>query len=98
MAYPNLLSEGRIHNMRTKNRIITGPMERAMANRDGTLNQRYIDYLVERARGGAGLINVESTYVDPRGQGNPFQVGCHSDTVIPALIRLVDALHGEGAK
>jgi 2,4-dienoyl-CoA reductase-like NADH-dependent reductase (Old Yellow Enzyme family)/thioredoxin reductase len=98
MRYPNLLSEGRIHTMRTKNRIITGPMERAMANRDGTLNQRYIDYLVERARGGAGLVNVESTYVDSRGQGNPFQVGCHTDKVIPALTQLVEALHAEGAK
>lgn len=97
MAYPNLLREGRINRMRTKNRIITGPMERAMANRDGTLNQRYIDYLVERAQGGAGLVNVESTYVDPRGQGNPFQVGCHDDRVIPGLTRLVNALHKEGA-
>ncbi|MCW2952194.1 MAG: NemA3 [Conexibacter sp.] len=97
MAYENLLREGRINTMRTKNRIITGPMERAMANRDGTLNQRYIDYLVERARGGAGIINVESSYVDGRGQGNPFQVGCHDDKVIPGLKRLTDALHAEGA-
>lgn len=97
MPYPYLLREGRINTMRTKNRIITGPMERAMANRDGTLNQRYIDYLVERARGGAGLINVESSYVDPRGQGNPYQVGCHDDKVIPGLTRLTEALHAEGA-
>src|SRR4029453_19275476 len=96
MAYPNLLREGRINRMRTKNRIIAGPMERAMANRDGTLDQRYIDYLVERARGGAGLVNVESTYVDPRGQGNPFQVGCHDDRVIPGFTRLVNAPPIEG--
>jgi 2,4-dienoyl-CoA reductase-like NADH-dependent reductase (Old Yellow Enzyme family)/thioredoxin reductase len=98
MPYPNLLNEGKINKMRTKNRIIAGPMEKAMANRDGTLNPRYIAYLVERAKGGAGLINVESTYVDPRGQGNPFQVGCHDDKVLPGLTRLVEALHAEGAR
>jgi 2,4-dienoyl-CoA reductase-like NADH-dependent reductase (Old Yellow Enzyme family)/thioredoxin reductase len=98
MAYDHLLREGQINTMRTKNRIITGPMERAMANRDGTLNQRYIDYLAERARGGAGLINVESTYVDPRGMGNPYQVGCHDDKVLPGLTRLADTLHAHGAK
>lgn len=98
MAYPYLLREGRINQMRLRNRIITGPMERAMANRDGTLNQRYIDYLVERARGGAGLINVESTYVGGRGRGNPFQVGCHDDIVIPGLRRMTAALHAEDAR
>ena len=41
-----------------------------MANRDGSLNQRYIDYLVERAKGGSALIQVESTYVDTRGMGH----------------------------
>ncbi len=98
MEYRQLLREGRINGMRTKNRIIAGPMEKAMANRDGSLNQRYIDYVVERARGGAGLINVESTYVDPRGLGNPFQIGCHDDHVVPQLTRLATLLHDEGAK
>jgi 2,4-dienoyl-CoA reductase-like NADH-dependent reductase (Old Yellow Enzyme family)/thioredoxin reductase len=98
VPYPMMLREGQINSMRVRNRIITGPMERAMANRDGTLNKRYIDYLTERARGGAGLINVESAYVDPRGHGNTFQVGCHDDKVIPGLTRLCDAVHAEGAK
>jgi len=98
MAFEHLLREGRINSMTLRSRIITGPMEKSMATRDGVLTQRYIDYLVERARGGASLIQVESTYVDTRGMGHLYQVGCHGDHVIPALRRMANAVHAEGAK
>ena len=98
MAVDQLLAEGRIKDMRLPHRILTGPMERGLANSDGSLTARYIDYLIERARGGAGLIQVESTYVDHRGMGHLFQAGCHGDHVIPALERMAHALHSEGAK
>jgi 2,4-dienoyl-CoA reductase-like NADH-dependent reductase (Old Yellow Enzyme family)/thioredoxin reductase len=98
MAVDELLREGRIKEMRLPHRLLTGPMERGMAAPDGSLTARYIDYLVERARGGAALIQVESTYVDTRGMGHLYQVGCHGDHVIPALERMAKALHNEGAK
>jgi 2,4-dienoyl-CoA reductase-like NADH-dependent reductase (Old Yellow Enzyme family)/thioredoxin reductase len=84
--------------MAMRNRMIAGPMERALANRDGSLNHRYVDYLAERARGGAALSVIESTYVDTRGMGNLHQVGCHADHVIPGLRRAADAVHAEGGK
>jgi len=98
MAYEMLLREGKINGMTLPHRIITGPMERGLANRDGSINQRYIDYLIERAKGGAALIQVESTYVDPIGMGHWYQVGCHGDHVIEGLKRLADAVHAHGAK
>jgi len=98
MAVDQLLREGRIRGMRLPHRILTGPMERGLAGPDGALTARYIDYLLERARGGAALIQVESTYVDTRGMGHLYQVGCHGDHVIPALQRMAQALHSEGAK
>src|SRR5689334_24300957 len=98
MAVDLLLREGRINGMRLRHRIITGPMEKSLANRDGSLTSRYIDYVTERARGGASLIQVESTYVDTRGMGHLYQVGCHGDHVIPALRRMADAVHREGAR
>ncbi len=93
-----LLREGRINSMVMRNRIITGPMERNLANRDGSLTGTYVDYLAERAAGGASLIIIESTYVDVRGLGHFFQVGCHGDHVIPGLKRAADAVHAHGAK
>ncbi len=98
MAFDHLLREGSINSMVLRNRIITGPMEKNLANRDGSLTPRYIDYLTERARGGASLLMVESTYVDTRGMGHLYQLGCHGDHVIPGLKRLADAVHAEGAR
>lgn len=98
MAVDLLLREGRINKMTLRNRIITGPMEKSLANRDGSLTTRYIDYLRERALGGASLIQVESTYVDVRGMGHLFQVGCHGDHVVPGLARAARTVHAEGAK
>ena len=98
MAIDLLLREGKINSMRTKNRIIFGPMEKSMANRDGSMNQRYIDYMVERAKGGAAMMSVESTYIDVRGMGHHYQVGVHGDHVIPGLSRLADAVHNAGSK
>jgi 2,4-dienoyl-CoA reductase-like NADH-dependent reductase (Old Yellow Enzyme family)/thioredoxin reductase len=98
MAFENLLRPGRINGMEMRNRFIAGPMEKAMANLDGTLNERYIYYSRERAKGGVALIQLESIYVRPEGRGNPFQVGCHDDAVIPGLRKIADAIHEHGAK
>ena len=73
-------------------------MEKSLANLDGSLNERYIAYARRRAMGGAALIQLESTYVSPEGQGNPYQVGCHGDHVIPALTRMVGEIHAHGAQ
>src|SRR5215831_10796250 len=98
MAFENLLRPGKINGMEMRNRFIAGPMEKAMANLDGTLNERYIHYSRERAKGGVALIQLESIYVRPEGRGNPFQVGCHDDAVIPGLRKIADAIHEHEAK
>ncbi|MCY4371515.1 MAG: NAD(P)-binding protein [bacterium] len=98
MAFENLLRPGRINTMYMRNRLIVGPMEKSLANLDGSLNERYIAYARRRASGGAALIQLESTYVSPEGRGNPFQVGCHGDHVLPALERMSAEIHRHGAK
>ena len=98
MVFENLLRSGYINRMYMRNRLIVGPMEKSLANHDGSLNERYIAYARRRAMGGAALIQLESTYVSLEGRGNPYQVGCHGDHVIPALSRMVDELHRHGAK
>ena len=98
MSFENLLRPGYINRMYMRNRIIVGPMEKSLANLDGSLNERYIAYARRRAMGGAALIQLESTYVSPEGRGNPYQVGCHGDHVIPALTRMVGEIHAHGAR
>ncbi|MCW2511839.1 MAG: oxidase [Mycobacterium sp.] len=84
--------------MRLPNRVLMAPMEKNLCTADGVMTQRYIDYLVARARGGVGLLRVEATYVDPVGKGRPFQCGAHSDHVIPELKRMTDAVHAAGGR
>ncbi len=93
-----LLEPGVIKNVRLKNRISMAPMERCYANMDGSVAQRYIDYLAERAKNGVGMINVESTHIDPVGRGRVYQLGLQNDSVIPSHKRMTDAVHKYGAK
>ena len=52
-----LFEPGRIGKIPIKNRIVMAPMHvGGLAETDGRLSQRCIDYYVARARGGAGLI------------------------------------------
>jgi 2,4-dienoyl-CoA reductase-like NADH-dependent reductase (Old Yellow Enzyme family)/thioredoxin reductase len=87
-----------IRGLRLPNRVLMAPMEKNLCTSDGVMTQRYIDYLVARARGGVGLLRVEATYVDPVGKGRPFQCGAHSDHVIPGLKRMADAVHAAGGR
>jgi len=93
-----LLKPGRIKNVQIKNRVSLAPMERGYANMDGSISQRYIDYLVERAKNGVGMMNVESTYIDAKQRGRLYQVGLYDDTLIPSHKRLTDAVHRYGTK
>ena len=81
-----------------KNRLISAPCERNYAKVDGSVTQQYIDYLIERAKGGVGLIIVESMYTHPVGKGHVRQLGIYDDKLIPGLRRMTEAVHSHGAK
>lgn len=93
-----LLEPGLIKNLRIKNRVSMAPMERCYANIDGSVSQKYIDYMVERAKNGVGMMAVESTYIDPTGRGHVYQLGLYDDKLIPGHKRLTDAVHQYGAR
>src|SRR4051812_37117230 len=93
-----LFEPGAIRNLELPNRVLMAPMEKNLCTADGAMTQRYIDYLVARARGGVGLVRVEATYVDPVGKGRPFQCGAHSDHVVPNLRRMTEAVHEAGGR
>ncbi len=57
MSYPGLFQPVNIGKVRIKNRIAMAPMGIVgLTTPDGNPNQRGIDYYIERARGGVGLI------------------------------------------
>jgi 2,4-dienoyl-CoA reductase-like NADH-dependent reductase (Old Yellow Enzyme family)/thioredoxin reductase len=98
MDYRHIFEPGKLRGVKLRNRLISAPCERNYANIDGSVTQKYIDYVVERAKGGVGLINVESMYIDPVGRGHIRQLGIYDDKLIPGLKRMADAVHTHGAK
>jgi len=98
MKFKHIFEPYNLRGLELKNRLIAAPCERNFANTDGSVTQKYIDFLVERAKGGIGLINVESMYIDAVGRGHIRQLGIYDDKLLPGLKRMVDAVHEHGAK
>lgn len=99
MQYPNLFSPIRVGALTLKNRIVLPSMGTNLANQDGTIGPALRDYLVERAKGGAGLIILEMTATDyPYGAGEACQPQLCEANVIPSFRELTDTIHAFGAK
>ncbi|HKJ96388.1 MAG TPA: NADH:flavin oxidoreductase, partial [Thermoplasmataceae archaeon] len=91
--------EGRIGNLTIKNRIVMAPMISNLGNPDGSTNNNHIAYLEERAKGGAGLIITEYTYIDRiNSRGSRNQLGMYSTNLVPKLKRLTERVHGHGSR
>jgi 2,4-dienoyl-CoA reductase-like NADH-dependent reductase (Old Yellow Enzyme family)/thioredoxin reductase len=93
-----LFSPGTIATLALRNRLVMPPMGTNYATWEGAVTDRLIDYHVERARGGVGLITVEFSYVHPTGRISYYALGVHDDALVPGLARLTRAIHAEGAK
>ncbi len=98
MKYSKLFSPLFIGHLRLKNRIAMAPMATHFADESGAVTSRLIDYYVERACGGVGLIIIESGYVHPSGRGGIRRLGLHEDRLIPGLKELIKQVHSQGAK
>ncbi len=96
--YAHLLSPGNIGTMKLKNRIVMSPMVRNFATTDGAITQSLIDHYAARAKGGAGLIIVEASYVQPSGRVWHQGIGIDDDRHIPGLAALTDAVKHWGTK
>lgn len=96
VEFPKLFEPGKIGKLELRNRIMFGPMLTNRVAEGGEITDRQIDYYVERAKGGAGAIIIESCRVHFPEARN--RILLTNDRFIPALRRLVDAVHKAGAK
>jgi 2,4-dienoyl-CoA reductase-like NADH-dependent reductase (Old Yellow Enzyme family)/thioredoxin reductase len=94
---PSLADPLAIGGLTLKNRVITAPMERNYCELDGRATERYQAYLEARARGGAALVQTESSYVRADGRAHARQMGVHNDAVITDLTRLAERIHRHDA-
>ena len=100
LTFENLFTPIKIGTIEVKNRIVMPPMTSNFASETGAANQRVIDYYVERAKGGAGLIIVEATCIDsPVGRlDDPLQLCIDDDMFIAGFNDLCEAVHETDTK
>ena len=92
--YEHLFKVGRIGSVTLKNRIVMPAMVTGFANANGEVTPQLIGYYTTRAKGGAGLIIIEGTYItEERGLA---RLAIHNDQMIPGLNDLTEALHEWG--
>ena len=81
--YRHLLSPGKIGALQLRNRIVMAAMGTNFAAEDGHTTERLISYYEARAKGGAGLIVLEtSAALWPRGASMPNTIGFSNDVFI----------------
>ncbi|GGI12757.1 NADH:flavin oxidoreductase/NADH oxidase [Gottfriedia solisilvae] len=95
----HLFTPFKIKGLELKNRVVMPPMcQYSVTNKDGIATDWHYTHYVSRAIGGAGLIIIEMTDVEPDGRISDFDLGLWSDDQIPALKRIVEACKQHGAK
>jgi len=97
-ALEKLFSPIEIGSMVLKNRIAMAPMTTNWAPADGTIPDKMIDYFEARAKGGVGLIMVETVTVDERFPYIMQTLGLWDDRLIPSFKKFADTMHAHGAK
>lgn len=93
-----LLTPARIGGVEIKNRIIMPPMTTRLSDAEGHVTDDTIAYYMARVRGGVGMITVEMASPERAGRHRRRELGIYDDRFLPGLTRLVEAIHGGGAK
>ena len=82
----------KIGSLEIKNRLAMSAMDLGFTS-EGSINKRFIDFYVERARGGVGLIVVGGCYPEMTGKVWKSIIGLDKDEYIPGLRKLTDTIH-----
>jgi len=97
-VFRELFQPGRINCLELKNRFIMAAAGNAMADDEGFVTDRAIDYCVERAKGGVGLVIVKFTSVIANARGSRNHMAAFDDKFIPRLRDLSIAVQRHGAR
>jgi 2,4-dienoyl-CoA reductase-like NADH-dependent reductase (Old Yellow Enzyme family)/thioredoxin reductase len=97
IKFDHLFAEGKIGNLKTRNRIIMSALEPGFADGNGNLQtNETAAYYSLRARGGTGIIITGNIAVTPNGRASNVQGGIWSDEHIAPFSKVAEAVHKEG--
>ena len=88
-----------IGKLELKNRIVMPAMCSKLGTEFGAVSDRLIDFYVERAKGGVGLIVIENTCIDwPVGKAGTSPIRADDWKFVDGLHDLAEAVHPYGTK
>lgn len=93
-----LFSPFQIKSIKMPNRIVRSATYEKMADEDGFVTERLINFYVTLAKGGVGLIITGNVLVHTSGRSAPKILCLHNDFYIEGLQKLTKAVHSEGSK
>lgn len=96
--YEKLFTPMKIGKMEVKNRIAMSPMGTNSALANGRKTDNEIDYFIERAKGGAGMIVMGCQPLNEKIAQGSMEGYMDSFTVLPSLTSVCDGVHKYGAK
>lgn len=97
--FATLFEPIKIGNLILKNRIAMAPMAvGGLLNVDGSPGPRVLDYYLERARGGVGLIITGAFRIENEVESFPGITARVAPEGLPAFSELAESLHSLGAK
>lgn len=95
-ASPQLFTPLTIRELTLRNRIAVSPMCQYSSD-DGFANDWHLVHLGSRAVGGAGLVIMEASAVEPRGRISPWDMGIWKDEHVEFLQRITAFIKSQGA-
>jgi len=97
MEFTKLFTPIKMGGIETKNRIVFSPIRCNYATKDGFVSEKNLRHYEERAKGGAGIIIVETTSLT----NVPFvgvRIMIYDDKFIPGLTQLSNCIKKHGAR
>jgi fumarate reductase flavoprotein subunit len=80
-----------------KNRFLMAPMTTCTGFYDGSVNSELVEYYRARA-GSIGTVIVECCFIDDKGLAFPGAIGIDSDSKVPGLAKIAQAIKEKGSK
>ncbi|HEY6874599.1 MAG TPA: NADH:flavin oxidoreductase [Geobacteraceae bacterium] len=93
VATQELFRETEIKGVGLANRFVYSATWDGVADDGGFCTQRNIDMLVQRARGGVGLLITGMAFVTLEGRAAPWQLAIYDDRFVPGLTEMAKAVH-----
>src|SRR4051794_32914802 len=95
-SQPALMTPLTLREITFRNRIAVSPMCQ-YSSVDGFANDWHLVHLGSRASGGAALVCMEATAVEPRGRISPADMGIWKQEHVEFLTRITSFIHSQGA-